>query len=148
MCFTWIFIITVCNSFVKVKNLIILQIFTLFCSSVFILQSRMYCLKELFTLLMTSSFHIGTVKFSFLFCYICLQWVKWNCSVVSDSCDPMGCNLPASSIHGIFQARILEWVAISFSRRSSQPRDWTQVSHIVGRCFTIWATKKVFSIKL
>ena len=53
--------------------------------------------------------------------------------------DPMDCSLPGSSIHGIFQARILEWVAISFSRRSSQPRDWTQVSHIVGRCFTVWA---------
>ena len=52
-------------------------------------------------------------------------------------------DLPGSSIHGIFQARILEWVAISFFRGSSQPRDWTQVSHIVGRRFTIWATKEV-----
>ena len=57
--------------------------------------------------------------------------------------DPMDCSLPGSSILGIFQARILEWVAISFSRRSSQPRDWTQVSCTVGRCFTIWATSKV-----
>ena len=40
-------------------------------------------------------------------------------------CDPVDCSLPGSSIHGIFQARILEWVAISFSRRSSWPRDWT-----------------------
>ena len=53
------------------------------------------------------------------------------------------CSLPGSSIHGIFQARTLEWVAISFSRRSSQPRDWTWVSHIVGRHFTIWPTKEV-----
>ena len=52
----------------------------------------------------------------------------------------MDCSLLGSSIHGILQARILEWVAISFSRRSSWPRDWTWVSHIVGRCFTIWAT--------
>ena len=58
-------------------------------------------------------------------------------------CNPMDCSLPGSSIHGIFQARILEWIAISFSRRSSQPRDWTQVSRIVGRCFTIWATREV-----
>ena len=58
-------------------------------------------------------------------------------------CDPMDCSLPDSSIHGIFQARILEWFAISFSRRPSQPRDRTQVSRIVGRCFTIWATSKV-----
>ena len=51
--------------------------------------------------------------------------------------------LPGSSIHGIFQARILEWVAISFSRRASRLRDWTQVSHTVGRRFTIWATREV-----
>ena len=58
-------------------------------------------------------------------------------------CDPMDCNLPGSSIHGIFQARILEWGAISFSRRSSWPRDWTLVSRIVGKRFTIWATREV-----
>ena len=52
------------------------------------------------------------------------------------------CSLPGSSIHGIFQARVLEWAAISFSRRSSWPRDWTQVSRIVGRHFTIWATRE------
>ena len=52
-------------------------------------------------------------------------------------CDPMDCSLPGSSIHWIFQARILDWVAISFSRRSSLPRDWTQVSLIVGRRFTV-----------
>ena len=57
-------------------------------------------------------------------------------------CDPMGCSLAASSIHGIFQASILERVAISFSRSSSLPRDWTQVSHIVGRSFTLWATRE------
>ena len=44
-------------------------------------------------------------------------------------CDPMDCNLPGSSVHGILQARILEWVAISFSRGSSQPRDQTQGSN-------------------
>ena len=47
-------------------------------------------------------------------------------------CDHMGCSPPGSSVHGIFQARVLEWVAISFSRGSSQPRDWTQVSCIVS----------------
>ena len=45
--------------------------------------------------------------------------------------------------HGIFQARVLEWVAISFSRGSSEPRDWTWVSCIVGRHFIIWATREV-----
>ena len=41
------------------------------------------------------------------------------------------------------QARGLEWVAISFSRRSSRPRDWTRVSHIVGSCFTVWVTREI-----
>ena len=54
--------------------------------------------------------------------------------------DPMDCSSPGSSFHGIVQARVLEWVAISFSRGSSWPTDRTQVSCIIGRCFTIWAT--------
>ena len=54
----------------------------------------------------------------------------------------MDCSLQGSSIHGIFQARILEWVAISFSKASSQPWVSTWVSHISGRRFTIWATKE------
>ena len=57
-------------------------------------------------------------------------------------CYTMDCSLPGSSVHGIFQARILEWVAISFSRGSSWPRDQTWVSLIVGRCFTVWATRE------
>ena len=52
-----------------------------------------------------------------------------SCSVTSDSLD---CGSPGSSVHGILQARILEWVAILFSRGSSQPRDQTWVSHIAG----------------
>ena len=52
-------------------------------------------------------------------------------------CTPMDCSLPGFSVHGIFQAIVLEFVAISFSRGSSRPRDWTQVSCIVGRCFTL-----------
>ena len=68
-------------------------------------------------------------------------------SEIAQSCpilwDPMDCSPPASLVHGIFQARILEWVAISFSRRHSWPRDWTQVSCIAGRRFTVWATKEV-----
>ena len=58
--------------------------------------------------------------------------VSQSCPIL---CNPMDCSLPGSSVHGIFQARILEWVVISFSRRSSQHRDWTQVSRIVGRHF-------------
>ena len=55
----------------------------------------------------------------------------------------MDCIPPGSSPHEIFQARILEWVAISFSRRSSQSRDWTRVSCTAGRFFTDWATGKL-----
>ena len=75
--------------------------------------------------------------------------VKW--SEVAQSCmtlcDPMDCSLSGSSIHGIFQARALEWVAISFSRGSSQPRDQTQVSRIVGRRFTVWATNLLWKAR-
>ena len=60
-------------------------------------------------------------------------------------CDPMDCSPSGSSVHGIFQARILEWVAISFSRGSSWPRDWTCVSWIfsIGRWILYhWASWK------
>ena len=66
---------------------------------------------------------------------------EWSHSVVSDS-DLMDCSPPGSSVHGIFQARVLEWVAISFFRGSSQPRGWTLVSRIASRHFTIWATRE------
>ena len=52
-------------------------------------------------------------------------------------CDPIDCSLSGSSVHGIFQARMLEWIAISFSRGSSRSRNRTRVSCIAGRCFTI-----------
>ena len=63
------------------------------------------------------------------------RWWKWkrSCSVLSNSLQPMGCSPPGSSVRGILQARILKWVAIPFSRASSQPRDGTQI-------FTFWAT--------
>ena len=57
-------------------------------------------------------------------------------------CDPMDCSLPGSSVHGILQARILEWVAILFSKRSSWLRDWTWLSCIASRFFTVWATRE------
>ena len=56
---------------------------------------------------------------------------------------PIESSPPGSSVHGIPQARILEWVDVPFSRGSSWPRDQTWVSRIVGRSFTIWATRKV-----
>ena len=57
-------------------------------------------------------------------------------------CDPLNCRSPGSSVYGILQARLLEWVAIPFSRGSPQPRDRTWVSCIAGRFFTIWATRE------
>ena len=65
-----------------------------------------------------------------------------SCSVMSNSLRPMGCSPPGSSVHGILQARMLEWVAIPFSRESSQPRDQTLLSDVAGRFFTIWATRE------
>ena len=61
-------------------------------------------------------------------------------------CDPVVCSLPGSSVHGILQARMLEWVAIPFSRASSSSRDQTQVFRIAGRFFTIWATREALSV--
>ena len=73
-------------------------------------------------------------------------------SEVAQSCltlsDPMDCSLQGSSIHGIFQARVLEWIAISFSRESSRLRDWTWVSCMQTGAFTIWATFRLFSVLL
>jgi len=82
----------------------------------------------------TCSWHICTSE-----CIFCLCLVAQSCLTF---CDPFDCSPPGSSVHEILQARILEWVAMSSSRGSSQPRDQTQVSHIAGRFFTIWATRE------
>ena len=68
--------------------------------------------------------------------------------VVSDSCDPISCSPPGSSVHGISQTRILEWVAISFSRGSFWPRDWTRVSWTAGGFYTDLATREAYPIKI
>ena len=70
-----------------------------------------------------------------------LKWseVTQSCPTL---CDPIVCSPPGSLVHGISQAWILEWVSIPFSRGSSWPRDRTQVSRIVSRRFTIWATRE------
>ena len=60
-------------------------------------------------------------------------------------CDPMDSSLRGSSICGIFQARVLEWVAISFSRGSSPARDWTRFSRRQADAFTVWATTLHFT---
>ena len=73
-----------------------------------------------------------------------LQFVL-SCAAVSDFFDPMHCSQPDPSVHGILQARILEKVAIHFSRGSSQPRDRTSVSCIASWLFTIWATREAYT---
>ena len=74
-----------------------------------------------------------------------MTFVCGSCSVVSDLRptlhDPMDCSPPGSSVLGILQARILEWLAIPFPRGSSWPRDWTQVA-LWADFFTVWATKE------
>ena len=60
-------------------------------------------------------------------------------------CNSAVCSPPGSSVHGILQERLLEWVVMPFSRVSSQPMDQTQVSCIAGRLFTIWATREALS---
>ena len=83
--------------------------------------------------------------------YICVCVCVCVCvcilSCVQLFCDPMDYSLPGSSVHGILKARILEWVVISFSRGSSQPRDWTCISCIsalAGRFLTSWATIYIY----
>ena len=85
-----------------------------------------------------------------------------SCSVTqsgSTLCESMDCSLPGSSVHGIFPARILEWVAIYFSRGSLRPKDWTRVSYTAyiagifftneppGNPFKKWSTRKIIKKK-
>ena len=104
--------------------------------------SMLFYLSRIF--LLNSCIHCSVTK-------LCLTLTSWTTAVLkwsevaqscSTLCDLMDCSLQCSSIHGIFQARVLEWVAICFSRGSSWPRDWILISCIVGRCFTIWATRE------
>ena len=84
--------------------------------------------------------YIHMSSFFSVYLQVQLQLVK---SLSLTLCDPMDCSLPSSSVHGIFQAIVLEGIAISFFRGSSQTRDWTLVSRIVDKHFTIWATREV-----
>ena len=81
-----------------------------------------------------------------------LQTVLWESESVTQSCltlcNPMDCSPPGSTVLGILQARILEWLAISLSRGSSWPRAWTWVSCIAGRFFTIWVTREALLLLL
>ena len=83
-----------------------------------------------------------TDKWNYIHC-VCV-WVIQSCPTF---CDPMDYSMPGSSVHGILQARILEWVALPFSRGSSWPRDWSQVSHTGDRFFTIWVKSYTDMVK-
>ena len=82
-----------------------------------------------------------------LFCFSCLYviFLSITCTgmkiLVTQLCLTL-CDPKDYIVHGLLQARILEWIAIPFSRISSQPRDWIQVSCIAGRFFTSWATRE------
>ena len=76
---------------------------------------------------------------------VCVCVCVWKMIVAQSCptlCDPPDCSPAGCSVHGILQARILEWVAMPFSRGSSGSRDWTQVSWIAGSFFTVWTTRE------
>ena len=75
--------------------------------------------------------------------YYCCCLVAKSCLTL---CNPMDYSLPCSSVHGISQARILEWVAISSSSGSSQPRDRTHISCLAGKFFTTESPQKPMSV--
>ena len=88
-----------------------------------------FCFSNSFPYREANPLHLPHLKVKALVTQLCLTL-----------CNPVA--HPGSSVHGILQARILEWVAISFSRRSSWPRDRTWVSYFAGKFFTVWATRE------
>ena len=105
-----------------------------------------HCLEKHYLSIFSSCFFYFRWKDKSISFYFIFARSRISESEVAQSCptlcDPMDCSLPGSSVHGILQARILEWVAISFSRGSSWPRDRTQVSCIAVRRFNLWATRE------
>ena len=89
--------------------------------------------------------HFIIVKWQLVFPFLSSLLIS-SISEVAQSCltpcNPMDCSLPGFSVHGTFQARVLEWVAMPSSRGSPWPRDRTQVSCTAGRFFTAWATRE------
>ena len=109
-------------------------------------ETYFHCLPELYSCFLELNWFLLTFHFcssSFSNGFLKIHVLESE-SEVAQSCltrsNPVDCSLPGSAVHGILQARILEWVAISFSRGSSPPRDRTQISHIAGRFFTVWDT--------
>ena len=98
---------------------------------------QLLCLSQ--ALYLAGLLKISREKNIFTMFYYFISEVAQSCPTLR---DPVDCSPPGSSVHGILQARILEWVAISFSRGSSRPRDRTQVSRIAGGRFNCWATRE------
>ena len=116
---------------------------------IFFLSSLMKMLKVLFWGVALWAIRVGSN------CLDLKSWIemfqgwtfhslKWKVKVKVAQLCPAVCDPMDYTVHGILQARLLEWVAYPFSRGSSQLRDWTQVSHIAGGFFTSWATGKPF----
>ena len=98
------------------------------------------------TMIISRSIHFaanGIISFLFM-----AEWVSEVAQSCLTLCDPMDYSLPGSSVDGIFQAIVLQWIAMSFSRGSSQPRDRIQVSRIVDRHCTVWTTREVLLLLL
>ena len=131
---------------------VIKQLFFTFFNNLFILSNSLgtfslsfsLSLSPSLTLVLSRSLSLSlshTHTHTSIYREICavLGLVTQSCPTLSDAMD---CSPPGSSVQGILQARILEWVAMSSSRGSSQPRDQTQVSCTAGGFFTIWATRE------
>ena len=95
----------------------------------------------IYNISITTRLEEKTNKFGILVIFLLVKSENEVTQLCPTLCDPMDGSLPGSVVRGIFQARILEWAAISFSRGSSQHRDRTRVSCIADRRFTVWATR-------
>ena len=110
-------------------------------------QNNLYVMK-IFILLIYQLFHLTSFSLSLrpLLTEVCIDLANWTDlnkvkMTVAQSCQTL-CDPIDYTVHGILQARILEWVAVPFSRGSPQPRDWTQVACIAGGFFTSWTTRE------
>ena len=103
------------------------------------------CLLPICMLSLEKCLYGGLIHFLlFFFLILYMFLVTQSCPT---PCDPMDCSPPGSSVYGILQTRILEWVAIPFSRGSSRPRDRIWVSCITGRFFTVWDTREAQKVQ-
>ena len=109
------------------------------------------CLSQTLALFHCMTFSTFKIKICYVDIWLYLSFINCSCccsvgKLCLTLCDPMDCSPPGSSVHGIFQARILEWVAISSSRGSSQPRDPTPSPALAGRFFTAEPPGKPYSL--